>query len=157
MIGFKQRAVVLTAVLVSFSVAAPAPAATDATAAMAVLNNAVAAFNRGDAGGWTATCAPGAVVIDDFPPHAWSGASACSDWWSAFEAFSKTNHMTAGVVTLGKPSRVAVTGSKAYIVCPASFTFRQNGKPAHQSGIFTIAMSKTSGHWLMTGWAWTDR
>jgi hypothetical protein len=129
----------------------------DASGALATFNRAVASFNRNDQKGWVATCASPASIIDEIPPHAWSGASACSDWWSSYESYVKTNHLSDGSVTLGKPWHLTMTGTTAYIVCPATFSYKQNGKAAREAGIFTIAMTKASGQWLMSGWSWTSR
>ena len=132
-------------------------AASPASDVMAAINHAVVAFNKGDMKTWTAACASPAAVIDDFPPHSWQGSTACADWASSYTAFSKKNGITDGIVTLSTPWHVAVTGAHAYVVCPATFTYKQNGKPMKESGsIFTLVLTKSTTGWLITSWAWAQ-
>ena len=64
--------------------------------------------------------------------------------------------MTDGVVKLGKPRHVDVTGDRAYVIVPATYMYKVKGKPAKESGsMLTIALQKGASGWLMTGWAWT--
>ena len=61
------------------------------------------AFNKGDAKGIVAACTPQALIIDDFPPHAWQGADTCANWARALDAYDKQSGIVAGPVTIGKP------------------------------------------------------
>ena len=100
-------------------------------------------------------CAPDAVVIDDFAPHAWHGATACVDWAHDYAAMAKREGIVPGKLTLGKMHRVDVTGDRAYVVVPADFTFTQKGKTVATTGnTVTAALHKTKAGWLITGWSW---
>ncbi len=124
---------------------------------MAAINQAVIDFNKGDYNGWAAACASPSQIIDDFPPHVWSGPTACSDWVTAFQAFVKKNKMTSMTVIFGTPWKMAIAGNVAYVVLPATLHFNQNGKPMKLLGsVMTIALKKSAGGWLMTGWTWAD-
>ncbi len=151
-----RRLAVLAVAMAFAVVCAPKPAAaSDSSDVMSAINKAVAAFNKGDMKTWTASCASPSSVIDDFPPHEWQGANACADWANSYAAFSKENGITGGMVTLGTPWHVAVTGDRAYVVTPASYTYKENGKPMKESGsTFTLALKKTAAGWLFTGWVW---
>ena len=131
--------------------------ASENAAVMAVFNNALAAFNRGDMKGWIATCAPSASIIDEIPPHAWQGASACADWWRSFQSFAKSNRITEPIVSIGTPWHLAVNARTAYMVAPATYSYRLAGKPQHETGVFTAAFRKTLNGWLMSGWTYTQR
>ena len=41
--------------------------------------------------------------------------------------------ITDGIVTLGAPTHVDVTADHAYVVVPADYTFKQNGKPMKET------------------------
>ena len=129
-------------------------AASDTGAVTAVFDRAIAAFNAGNMNGWVATCSSAVSIVDEVPPHSWQ---SCADWWSSYQSFAKTNHVTAGAVTIGRPTNVQLTGNTAYVVWPATFTYRQSGKPQREAGIFTVAFTKAAGAWLMSGWTWTKR
>jgi hypothetical protein len=58
-------------------------------------------------------------------------------------------------VTLGAPLHANVTGDAAYVVVPATMTFKVNGKQVTQSGAtFTTALRRVKGDWRIASWAW---
>src|ERR1700680_17007 len=135
--------------------AAGAAARSEQKAVMASVHQFIDGLNKGDAKTALAACASPASIIDGFPPHEWHGATACADWASAFAAFSKKNGLTDEIVTLGTPWHVDVTGDRAYVVVPVGFTYKQNGKPAMESGsVLTVALKKVAAGWRITAWAW---
>jgi ketosteroid isomerase-like protein len=123
---------------------------------MATVQQFVNGFNKGDLKSALAACAPSAIIIDDFPPHEWSGAGACATWAAAYGADSDRQGITGGIVTLATPWRVDVTGERAYAVIPATYTYKQHGKPVTEAGaVITIALQKLPAGWRITGWAWS--
>ena len=136
-------------------VSAPA-AASDKTDAMATVRQSVQAFNKGDVKAYAATCAEETSIIDEFPPHEWHGAGACSKWMNDYLADARKNGMTEGKVILGTPLHVDVTGNRAYIVVPTSFTFKQKGKQVRETGsTLTVVLQKGAAGWRILAWAWT--
>jgi ketosteroid isomerase-like protein len=129
--------------------------ASDQTDVMAVVNQFLDGFNKGDSKAAIATCAAEVAIIDEFPPYVWQGGTACTDWVDDFAADAKQNGITNPVVTLGKPKHVDVVGDRAYLVIPANFKFKVKGKPASETGsIFTVTLRKWPTGWRITGWAW---
>ena len=58
------------------------------------------------------------------------------------------------VLTLGEPRHVDVTGESAYVVVPASMTFKEHGKQVTQaSATLTMALRKLAGGWRIAAWA----
>jgi len=136
--------------------AAPA-LASDETDVVAVVKAYDAAFNKGDMKTANAMCAPNAIIIDDFAPHVWQGADACGAWTKDIGAYEKAGGVTDGVVTIGKPWRVTVTGDRGYVVVPTTYTYKQKGKPVVESGAaWTLALQRIAGVWKLTGWAWAQ-
>jgi hypothetical protein len=132
-------------------------AASDSTDAMATVTKAMMAFNHGDLKGFTALCTSPASIIDDFPPHTWSGANACNDWATAYVAANKASDVSNATVLLGAPWHVSVSGSRAYVVVPASLHYNMTGKPVKESGsVFTVVLTKTPKGWLMSAWSWAQ-
>jgi hypothetical protein len=143
--------VLVAAVLVSM----PA-AATEKTDAMATVRQFVQGFNRGDAKTALAACADETSIIDEFPPHVWNGAGACSKWMNDYDADARKNGITGGIVTLGNPLHVDVTAGRAYIVVPASYAFKQKGKQVRETGsTLTVVLQKGEAGWHIIAWAWT--
>ncbi|HEX4825096.1 MAG TPA: nuclear transport factor 2 family protein [Candidatus Polarisedimenticolaceae bacterium] len=126
--------------------------ATDQADVMAVAQKFVDGFNSGDTKSALATCAENAMIIDEFPPHAWTG---CGAWAAAYDADAKKNGISDGVVTLGKPKHVDVSGDRAYAVFQADYAYKQKGKSIMESGsIYTFAFQKSPSGWRIVGWTW---
>jgi hypothetical protein len=122
-----------------------ASAASEKTDVMAAVNQFIDGFNKGDVKTALAACAPQASIIDEFPPYAWQGPTACSDWANDFDANSKKDKITEPVVTVGKARHVDITGERAYVVVPANYSFKQDGKPMAETGsTFTVALQKVA-------------
>jgi ketosteroid isomerase-like protein len=138
-------------------VTAASAATSDQTDVMATVRQYLDYFNKGDAEKAAALCASQPVIIDDFPPHVWQGATACSDWWNALVAFDKNGGITDEHVALGKRWHVVVTGDHAYVVVPATYTYKEKGKPVTESGaVWTLGLQKFAGGWRVSGWAWAQ-
>lgn len=137
-------------------VAMPA-AASETSDVMATVRRFTQAFNQGDTKTAVAACANETYIIDEFPPHEWHGAGACSRWISAYDADARKNGITDGKVTLGAPRHVNVTGDRAYIVVPASYDYKQKGKPVRETGsTLTLVLQKSPSGWRILAWAWTE-
>jgi ketosteroid isomerase-like protein len=130
--------------------------ASDKTDVMATVKQFVVDFNKGDAKAAMAACADQTSIIDEFPPFEWHGAGACKKWMDDYDADAKANVITDGIVTLGTPRHVDVTGDRAYVVIPSNYAFKQKGKPVKETGsMFTFALQKGAAGWRITGWSWS--
>jgi len=142
----------------ALAVPAVAPAfASDTADVMAAVKQYDAAFNNSDMKAWNALCADQTIIIDDFAPHVWQGASACGDWWNALDAADKKAGDSDLKVTLEKPWRVKVTGDAAYVVEPSVVAFKEKGKALTEHGVWTLALRKQSAGWRIAGWSWAQR
>src|SRR2546426_7908357 len=123
-------------IIIAFAVAlAGAPAAaSEKTDVMAPVHQFIDGLNKGDTKGALAACAAQSSIIDEFPPYEWQGATACADWANDFEAFNKKGGITEPIAKLGKPKHVDITGDRAYVVVPATYTYKQNKKKVTESG-----------------------
>lgn len=130
--------------------------ATDKTEVMTAVHQFVDGFNKGDTKLALAACADQTTIIDDFSPHEWHGAGSCSKWMNDYDADAKKNGIADGIVTLGNARHVDVTNDRAYVVVPANYTYKKNGKPVMEHGsTLTVALQKGAAGWRITGWAWT--
>jgi ketosteroid isomerase-like protein len=126
--------------------------------AFAQVKQFIDGFNKGDVKSALATCASPVSIVDEFPPYAWQGATACADWARDFEANAKKDAITDSVVTLHKPRHVDVSGDRAYVVVPADYVYKVKGKKASQKGsIMVAALQKGADGWRITGWSWATR
>jgi ketosteroid isomerase-like protein len=118
------------------------------TDAQAVVTEWVDAFNRGDLKAFAARCAPRAGVLDGFPPFAWT---SCADWMSAYESNSKAIKLTDGRLSIGQPVSAFADGNRVYLVYPAKFSDKEDGKPIDYVGTWTITLEKIASRWEITG------
>jgi ketosteroid isomerase-like protein len=67
----------------------------------------------------------------------------------------KQHDVSDHFITLGEPLHNNVTGDSAYLVLPASMTFKLSGEHITQSGaVFTVGLRKLSDGWRIAAWAW---
>jgi ketosteroid isomerase-like protein len=58
-------------------------------------------------------------------------------------------------VALGKARHLDVKGDTAYVVLPATMTFKLKGQQVTQTGAtWTVALRKVDGDWRIAAWAW---
>ncbi len=146
-----------TLLLIALGLIAQVPAAEAQQAdVMAVVRQFVDGFNKGDVKSAVAACADQTSIIDEFPPHEWHGPGACAKWVDDYDADAKKKVLTDGIVTLGTPKHVNVTGDRAYVVIPSNYDYKLSGKPVKQAGsMFTFALQKGATGWRITGWSWS--
>lgn len=123
--------------------------------ATATVRRYIDAFNRGDVEAMAACFAAPATILDGMAPHVWHGPSAARDWYR--DVLIEGEHAGAGdyQVSIGAPLHADVTGDAAYIVLPATMTFKVRGEPVTQTGaIFTAALRRDVGEWRIAAWAW---
>ncbi len=127
----------------------------DTTGPRAIVLQYMEAFNRGDSEAMAAKFAVPGLILDGMAPHVWHGPTATQDWYR--DVLVEGEHAGASdyVITLGEPRHVNVTGDSAYVVVPASMTFKIRGKQVTQSdAIFTVALRKLTEGWRIAAWAW---
>jgi ketosteroid isomerase-like protein len=145
----------LFAIVLILMGAAAFASASDQDDAMKSVRQFVDGFNKGDAKSALAACADQVFIIDEFPPYQWSGSGACSTWANDYDADAKKNGITDALVTLGKPGHVDLTGDNAYVVVPATYTWKQKGKPMKETNaMFTLVLHRESAGWRITSWSW---
>lgn len=123
---------------------------------MASVRTYVDAFNQGDAAKMAAAFAVPGSILDGMAPHLWQGPTATQDWYK--DVLVEGKHLGAAdyFITLGEPLHNNITGDSAYVVVPATMTFKLRGKQVTQTGaVFTVALRKLPEGWRIAAWAWT--
>ena len=112
-------------------------------------------LNKGDSEAMAALCTVPMSILDGMAPHVWHGPTATQDWYR--EVLIEGEHLGATdyFVTVGEPKHNNITGDGAYVVFPATMTFKLQGKPIIQTGaFFTVALRKLSDGWRIASWGW---
>lgn len=122
---------------------------------MAAVHQYVNAFNKDDGESMAAMFAVPGSILDGMAPHVWHGSTACQDWYRDVLIESQQHGASEYFIALGEPLHNDVTGDSAYVVVPATMTFKLHGNQVTQSGaIFTVALRKLVEGWRITAWAW---
>jgi ketosteroid isomerase-like protein len=122
---------------------------------MAAVRKYVDAFNQGDAAMMATTFAVPGSILDGMAPHVWVGPTATQDWYRDVLVEGKQHGASDYFITLGEPLHNNITGDSAYVVVPATMTFKVRGEQLTQSGaVFTVALRKLAEGWRIAAWAW---
>lgn len=115
----------------------------------------IESFNKGDAEAMAAMCAKPMSILDGMAPHVWHGPTATEDWYRDVLIEGEHVGATDYFVTLGEPRHNNVTGDSAYVVVPATMSFKLRGQPVTQTGAtFTVALRQHDDGWRIAAWAW---
>ena len=122
---------------------------------MTAVRTYVDAFNRGDAATMAETHAISGSILDGMAPHLWQGPTATQDWYRDVLIEGQQHGASDYFITLAEPLHNNVTGESAYVVVPATMTFKLRGQQVTQTGaVFTVALRKLPHGWRIAAWAW---
>ena len=122
---------------------------------MAAVQQYIDGFNKGDAKLMAATFAVPGAILDGMAPHVWQGPTVTQDWYRDVLVEGEQHGASGYLVTLGEPLHNNITGDSAYVVVPATMTFKVRGKRVTQTGaVFTVALRKLNDGWRIAAWAW---
>ncbi|MGZ5925887.1 MAG: YybH family protein [Rhizomicrobium sp.] len=136
--------------LVCISAASANDAAVDAT-----ISQFATAFNKGDMKAAKALHVASPIIIDEVPPHLWSGANAFDSWGADLAKSEAAEGKSGGQVTIGAPTREVVSGDHAYVIAPTTYTFKQKGMTMRETAQMTFALDKQAAGWKIASWTWT--
>lgn len=122
---------------------------------IAAVQKYIDAFNRGDSEAMAATFAVPGSILDGMAPHVWVGPTPSQDWYRDVLIEGEQHGASDYLVTLGEPLHNNTTGDSAYVVVPATMTFKVHGQQVTQTGaVFTVGLRKLSEGWRIAAWAW---
>jgi hypothetical protein len=130
--------------------------ASQETDVMAPVRQFVDGFNKRDIKMAQMACSDQSFIIDDFPPHAWAGSRAISDWLHDLDLFEKKHGTSDPFVALGKPQHIDVTNTDAYVVVLTKLSYKKKGQAVHENGLMTLVLHKGAGGWQIAAWSWAD-
>jgi len=122
---------------------------------VATVRQYIDAFNKGDTEAMAARFAVTGSILDGMAPHLWLGPTASKDWYRDVLIEGEQHSASDYFVTLGEPLHNDTTGLNAYVVVPATMTFKVKGQQVRQTGaFFTVALQNASEGWRIAAWAW---
>jgi hypothetical protein len=112
-------------------------------------------FNGGDVKSWLSAQEDNTLIVDEFAPHAWSGAGSPQRWLDAYAADSKAKGVSQGRVDYGKPLTATSDGKTAYIVLPTTYRFVQKGIKMAEPGSMTFVVNRSGDGWKIASWTYS--
>lgn len=138
------------AVVLCIPMCAVAQSATPA----ATISTFITAFNKGDLKTVAGLHTANATIIDEMPPHIWQRPKAVEEWLEALAAEGKSKQQSENAVSVTAPQVLTTSGTSAYAVVPAVYTYKEHGIAMRETSTITLAMHKTAGTWKIQGWSW---
>ncbi|MES2291055.1 MAG: nuclear transport factor 2 family protein [Pseudomonadota bacterium] len=135
--------------------AATAAHARDA-AVNAPIQAMMAAFNKGDIAAVKALHVAEPTIIDNVAPFRWAGAGGFDAWLRDLGAAEAAAGKSDGAVFFGDPVDEVVTGDRAYVVTPCSYTYKQKGQTMREVGMTAFVLVKVTGAWKVESWSWAS-
>lgn len=122
---------------------------------LAAVRRFVEAFNADDVEGMQAACTSETAIVDDVPPHEWSGPGATTIWYRGMAGMASGFGMSDWSVALDEPPQVTASGEQAYVVHPIHVRWQQDGKSIERPGFMTMALRDGPEGWRISALAWT--
>lgn len=97
------------------------------------------------------------VIVDDVTPHLWSGAGSFDRWLGDLTRSEKAQGKSNGVVALGQAVDERVSGSRAYVVMPSTYTYKRGGKTVRDDGTIAFVLIGNKAGWKIAAWTWANR
>ena len=124
------------------------------TEAMAVVQQYIDAFNKGDSEAMASCFAVPGSILDGMAPHVWAGPDAARHWYRDVLIEGEHHGATDYALALGDVQRIDINGESAYLVISAVLTFALLGQAMETPGLFTVVLHNIDGSWLIRAWAW---
>ncbi|HXU99016.1 MAG TPA: hypothetical protein VG166_00780, partial [Caulobacteraceae bacterium] len=83
------------------------------------------------------------------------GPKGFESWAADLMKDAKAHGDTNAGVTLGNVARQEVTGSRAYVVFPAVYSFTEKGVALREAGHMTFVLARGKAGWKIAAWTWT--
>ena len=122
---------------------------------MVAVRQFVDGFNDDDIEVAQAACADETSIIDDFPPHEWTGPGATTRWYREMARMATGYGMSDWSVALNEPRHVEVSDQQAYVLVPVGVRWLQAGAPVERTGTMTMALHEGAEGWRISALAWT--
>jgi hypothetical protein len=152
-----NRVTVILMVALAVGISSLTTFASDKTEVVDTVNRYLSNLEKDKIQTAVAMCDPEVSILDEFPPHAWHGPTACADWWKELLEYDEKSGIKDGDATLGKPWTIDVNADRAYFVAPMTYTYKQNGKSVKETAAFAVALKRMKAGWRITSWTYAKQ
>ena len=121
----------------------------------APIHQFISSFNKGDVKAAKAAHVASPTITDEMAPYHWSGPKAFDTWVADLTKAEAAEGKSGGALTMTVASRELVSGDRAYVIVPSTYTFKQKGKTMHEVSQMTYVLTKGKSGWKIASWTWT--
>ena len=147
----------LLSILVAFAALLIAPMASARDAAIATtIKTMMDGFNNGDITAVKALHVADPTIVDNVAPFVWSGPGSFEKWLGDLVKSETAAGKSDGKVWFGDSVDEQVSGDRAYVVTPCSYTYKQGGKTVRESGFVAFLLVKVGASWKVSSWSWAS-
>jgi ketosteroid isomerase-like protein len=123
---------------------------------MATITRMTDAVNRGDAPTAFAAFTPGPTIVEDLAPYRWQGPGTPQAWLEGMAANAQAHGFTAINMKLAAPTRIEVTGDRAYAIVPGVLSYTlKDGHSEHADGLITALLQRFAADWKIDTLIWS--
>ncbi len=94
----------------------------------------------------------GVAIVENFSPFIFDGPGAVERWAAAFRLHIRGVHRLRHA--FAEPFEAAVTGDRAYLSMPTTWTGVEQGRAFTESGGWAFALVREDGAWRVCGYGW---
>jgi len=122
------------------------------------VDSAIARFNAGDASGFSAHFAPGAIIIDEHAPFAWSGKGAAERWIRDVDAYNSLGRIVNFHLTPEEPVAIYTDkpSGKGYVLALIKESYDVPGRHVSRYVDLTASLVHSGGTWQITNANWAE-
>ena len=131
----------------------PAPPS-DGLLVTQVIASFVTAANKGDVTGMTSAFAPQSAIVHNLPPYRWIGVNEFKRFISDVARGRAQQGATDVFLTMNPNKAMFLGGTHAYVSVPATYAYKQKGRPVTEDGVLVFALDKIAGAWKITSLTW---
>lgn len=121
----------------------------------APIHQFVDGFNKGDLKAAKATLTAAPSIVDEVAPFHWDGPKAFDSWVADLTRSEAAEGRTDGHVTMDAATREEVSGGRAYVIVPSTYTFKLKGATMHEVSQMTYVLAKGKSGWKIESWTWS--
>jgi hypothetical protein len=156
---------IISALLCAAVIGIHPASASDKDDVLTRVHDAVDHFNKGDEVAFAKDMADAPLVIDEFPPFAWSGPDAFKSWGTAWKAEMERKSIAKAVMKLHDATHIDIRDDRAFVIIPAvcDFTLKDD-KRSREAGSLTLVLTKSGSAgsgpsgasvWRISATTWT--
>jgi ketosteroid isomerase-like protein len=152
----RRHAVILAFAVSLFASGAVAQVAAGPGPVMSTITRMTEAVNRGEMPTAFAAFTASPWIAEDGPPYAWHGPGAPQAWIASMGANAQAQGMTAIEMKLSAPTRVEISGDRAYALVPGRLSYTmKDGHSEHADGVLTFTLQRLGSDWKIETLVWS--